>query len=167
MGGFEMLNEIGEPKNILLMYRLFRKCSLNLGSNSFPRLIMKETRASSTFIFLFTVVLLIIRPVIIFGSVAVQQAYLKESKVFGLVRSVRKRKEKIPSVVLYREEERQIVGTSFLAFLLLFLRKWQRKALELLSLFVSGLHFLLKRRRTFFEIIPDNQHYLMLSVFRI
>jgi hypothetical protein len=128
---------------------------------------MQGRKSSVSLTFLFTVILLILRPFIIFSSPAIQQAYSKESRVFGLVRSVKKRKESFSPVDLFREEEKKVVAISFLAFLLLFFKRWLRKAIELLSIYISGLHHLLKRRRTFFEVYPDNQHYLALSVFRI
>lgn len=128
---------------------------------------MKVSKATTTSIFLFTVILLIMRPFIVFSSSTIQEAYCKEAKVFGLVKTVRKRKENFASVLLYKEEEKPFRHFAFLGALLIFLCKWQRKAIELLSYFLAGLHFLLKRRHTFFEINPLNDYFLSLSVLRI
>ena len=118
-------------------------------------------------VFLFMSMLIILRPVIIFSSTAVQAALTTQAKAFGLVRSVRKRREKIPVQEIINEEPTQTVLNSFLPFILLLVKKWLRKIVVALSFFLSNFLFYLKRRRTVFELSPNNQQYLVLSVFRI
>lgn len=114
-----------------------------------------------------TAFLLIVRPCVLFSSPAVQAAYQQQIKVYGIAKTVRKRRQLLAAIVVYKEEESKLLIGAFPAILLKLLRTFQRRLLACLSVFLSTLSLLLFPRRTLFEVVPCNAQYLSISVFRI
>ncbi len=120
-------------------------------------------------VFLLLSIILILRPVIIFSSNTIQTALqTKNKKVYGIVKTVKKRREELHLHQLINDEVPDYsLDALLLSFIILLIKKWLRRLLYTLSFFFSNFLFFLKRRRTIFELTPNNSHYLTLSVFRI
>lgn len=119
--------------------------------------------------FVFTVIILLLRPVIIYGSNSLQ-SFLSaaETKAFGIRSIVKKRRDTVRlSNIISKENEDITIINRFSSFFLFFNKKWLSKILTALSFLLSQFTLLLKKRATLFEIVPDNHHYLALSVIRI
>ena len=122
----------------------------------------------TSFLFFFAVAILLIRPIIIFSSnTAHLLINVSVSKSFEIQKVVKKRRETVRlNNMITKEVEEITLANSVTSFLIIAQKIWLQKVLLALSSLLSLFTFF-KRRSTFFEIIPDNHHYLALSVFRI
>lgn len=120
-------------------------------------------------LFVFTVTILLLRPAIIFSSNTIQSSLITgKSKSQGIVKIVKKRRDSVRiGNMISREVEAIAVVNKHLLFSLFAINQLLRKLLFALSLLLSAFGFLIRRRATFFEIVPDNRYYLGLSVIRI
>lgn len=115
---------------------------------------------------LFAAMVILARPVIIYSSGIMQTALYKEIRNYGYLRSVRKRREQINIKETVLENERRTWKVAPLDFTISLLRKWAKFLLYFLSLHFIAFHFL-KRRRSVFEVTPQENYILSLSVLRI
>jgi hypothetical protein len=120
----------------------------------------------ASMIILFAAMVLIARPIIFFSSAVVQTALCQETRAFGLVKIIRKRKERLPLMEAVREEEKRLVPTAFFPLNVLLIKKWLCKIRILIAQFFAA-QFFLKRRRTVFEVRPFFNYIIALSTFRI
>lgn len=124
---------------------------------------------SSRLSFFVAVILLIIRPFIVFSSPLIQDILQnQETKTFGLIRAVRKRKENFYSIdeLIQAEEPDQKVKFP-LPLLLQSLKNWLRELIINSSLANTSFISFLSYRRSVFDISCHNHRYISFSVFRI
>ena len=126
---------------------------------------MNGLRLRATMIFLFTAMILVARPALVFGSSSIRTALVEHSNGYGLIKAVRKRKERIPVIDILRDEDRRFLQTG-LAAVLLPVRKFLFRVLAMMALAYSGV-YVVKRRRTVFEVRACNNHFLSLSMLRV
>lgn len=130
---------------------------------------MKDCKNFISFVFILAVAILLIRPAIIFSSNTLQSLFTSvESKVHVIKSIVKKRKETVRlNNIIIKEVENITVQNPVVAFFLLAHKQWLRKLFLALSLILTQFLFLVRKRNTVFEIVPDNHHFLALSVIRI
>jgi hypothetical protein len=130
---------------------------------------MKDSKNFISFLFILAVAILLIRPAIIFSSNTLQSLLTSvESKVHVIKSLVKKRKETVRlNNIIIKEVENVTVQNPVLAFFLWAHKQWLRKLLFALSLILSQSIFLLRKKNTVFEIVPDNHYFLAVSVIRI
>jgi len=147
---------------------LFFLLTLHRNTQYLPS-IMKDCKNFISFFFIVAVSILLIRPAVLFSSTSIQSLFNStEGRVANIKSLVKKRKESIRvGNIITKEVENIAVQNPVLAFFLFARRQWLRKLLFALSLLLSQFSFLTRKRSTLFEIVPDNQHYLALSVIRI
>ncbi len=119
--------------------------------------------------FSFTVIILLLRPAIIFSSDTLQSTInIAESSAAGIQNILKKRREIVRiGNIISKENKDVIIADNLSVFFLFANKKWLRKLLFALSLLLSQFIFLIRKRATLFEIVPSNHHYLALSVIRI
>ena len=127
---------------------------------------MNALRYHIPLIFLFAALVIMARPFVIFSSPSIQAAMIREARVFGLVKAVRKRRERLPIADMVKEEERVVCKLLPLPLLTVAVRKWLRQILSFLAMLFCGLVFC-RRRRTVFEVYTPEGYYLALSTLRI
>lgn len=123
----------------------------------------------SRYLFMFAVVILLLRPSIIFSSTTVQNLLVSVGSGVAAVKDfVKKRREpaRIGNIIT-RDVEKITIENKQLPFSLFAVKNWLSKLLLALSLLLSQFIFLIRKKGTLFEIVPNNQHYLALSVIRI
>jgi hypothetical protein len=130
---------------------------------------MKSFSFYSLLIFLFSIAIILARPCIIFASAPVRTAIEKEARVFGLIKTVRKRKEHIYTYEEYAvpEEPQKRLKRFSLPDYTSSLQKWLANLRLWHTSFLSYSFGLFKRPQTTFEVSPHNDQYLVLSVFKI
>lgn len=130
---------------------------------------MKVCKNFIYFLFIVAVAILLIRPAVIFSSTTIQSLFkATQGKLVSIKSLVKKRKETVRiGNIITKEVENVSIQNPVLAFFLFARKQWLRWLLFALSLLVSRFAFLRRKRSTFFEIVPDNHHYLALSVIRI
>lgn len=129
---------------------------------------MQQRFFPSFFIYFFIVALILVRPCLVFGSPSIRTSLLQETKTFGLVRAVRKRKEynyAPEDFVALDDQFKKIKFPPQQAQLLV--RKWLQQLLFTLSTYLSHTNSSGEKIVSASELSPHNDHYISLSVFRI
>ena len=109
---------------------------------------------------------LIARPFVIFSSTTMQASLAFETRMYGYLKSARKRRDNINVQEVLAETKQQKWFIPSLDILVSIIKKWNRALLVYLSLFFFGF-FHLKRRRSVFEVVIQDNYFLSLSVLRI
>jgi len=130
---------------------------------------MKSSSFYSLLIFFFSIAIILARPCIIFTSTGVRTAIEKEARVFGLIKTVRKRKEHIYTYEEYAvpEEPQKKLNRFLLPDYTASLQKWLSNLRVWHTSFLSYSSGLFKRAHTTFKVSPHNDQYLVLSVLRV
>jgi hypothetical protein len=123
----------------------------------------------SPFILIVAVAILLLRPAIIFSSSTIQSSLnTYKTKAYGLVKVVKKRREAVRlNNIISGENEPIGVADRLLVFLKYAMKKWMHALLLVLSILLSQFTSFIRKGSTLFKVVPDNQHYLALSVIRI
>lgn len=120
-------------------------------------------------VFIFTVIILLLRPSIIF-SFANIQAVLSAPHVtaWEMQKIVKKRPETVRISNIISEELKGFTSKNlFLFFYLYANKKWLRDLFYALSSLLSQSLCFLRKRSVLFDISPGNERYLAVSVIRI
>lgn len=129
----------------------------------------RGTSKFSSFIFIFTVVMLLLRPSIIFSSNNFQAILAgADVRAWEIQKIVKKRPETVRiSNIISEEDEGLASKNSFLFFYIYANKKWLFSLLIALSSILTQSLYFLKQRSALFKIAPGNARYLALSIIRI
>jgi len=120
-------------------------------------------------VFIFAVIILLLRPTIIFSSNN-YQAILSapDVRAWQLQKILKKKPENFRiSNIISKENEDLTLKTPFLFFYLYQKKAWLHALLIALSFTLSRSLCFVKRRSALFEISPSNERYLAISVIRV
>lgn len=119
-------------------------------------------------VFILVVVILFLRPTIVFRSHLLQSLNYASQGAFGIAKAIKKRKEGTRlNNLICKEVEDLKIGDQSIDFWPTVIKKHLREIYYLLSFLLSLFVFRIRRKSTLFQIIPGNDHYLALSVIRI
>jgi hypothetical protein len=120
-------------------------------------------------IFMVVVVILFLRPTIVFSSHLLQSSnYALQVETGAVAKTVRKHKSGVRLNNIICEDVEQIrLPNSSIDFWHVAIRKYLRTVSFSLSLLLCLFLFKIRRRSTFFGIVPVNHYYLALSVILI
>ena len=122
----------------------------------------------STFLFVFTVIILLIKPAIFLRSQSLHSNHPQLSKAYLVKQGIKKTRERLRINNIINNAIPEIsISNEFVYFYLFANRQRLEQILLLLSSLLSLFSFFKRKRRSLFEIVPDNHHYLALSVIRI
>ena len=127
---------------------------------------MKGWPYQKSIIVLLAAFTLIARPFVIFSSSTMQASLSFETRMYGYLKSARKRRDSINVQEGIAEIEERNWFVHSTDVLVSFIKKWNRFLLFYLSLFFCGF-FHLKRRRSVFEVTIQDNYIYTLSVLRI
>ena len=120
-------------------------------------------------VFVLTVILLLLRPAIIFSSHTLSSIlWSTEARTVAIGKIIKKKPEVLHvNNLIHNEEEHIEIENELLIFWLFAIRRFLKKNLYALSCLLSQFVFKIKRKATLFDIVPDNHYYLALSIIRI
>ncbi len=120
-------------------------------------------------VFIFTVIILLLRPSIIFSFANIQTVLsAPDVRAWEMQKIVKKRPETLRISNVISEELKGFTSKSlFLFFYLYANKKWLRDLFYALSSLLSQSLCFLRKRSVLFDISPGNERYLAVSVIRI
>lgn len=130
---------------------------------------MRFVSSHALIIFFLVIATILARPLFIFSASSIRACFEREARAFGLVRTVRKRKEYAfaEELGVLAEDPCQKIFRSFLPLATLQWRKWLQKLLLILSRFFSRLLSLNRDFISHLVLWPPSHRCARLSLFRI
>lgn len=124
---------------------------------------MKGANHNIAHLILLVIVVLIVRPVIVYSSSVLQAAFSYEIKAYGHLKIARKRKQNFHLPDIFKEQESSVVPSFHLPSVI---KTWLRTLIALLTVFFTS--FYIKARKWIYNPPSTGKDYhIRLSVLRI